>query len=297
MVRLANTRQLLLGLLAALVFVGTFAPLANAAENESITLSPTSKRYDVKAGTSITDELVVLNDGEVPFNFSVYANPYAVDPVTYNPDYSSTKANADVYRWVSFAKTDYRADVRETVKVPFTVNVPKTASPGGHYGVVFAEVQPNEDVEQTISRKKRVGMIIRVTVDGKVNLAGTTKSIETNWFQNKAPLTSNVTVENSGNTDFDTTVRYDVQDIFGNPRFQQTQSYVVFPETTRPIKVVWEDVPWLGLYKVNVAVTALDETTEHSSYVLMAPTWFVYTIIAIGGAGVFYGIRKAQRKK
>ena len=289
-------RHIALGLLAALVFVGSVSPLAYAA-NESITLSPTSKRYQVSAGGSISDELIILNDGDVAYDFTVYTTPYSVNPTTYDPDFATEKINADAYSWVSFTKSKYSAGVRDTIKIPFTVQVPANASPGGHYGVIFAEVQPAQGEDSTIARKKRVGMILQITVNGDVKLAGSVKDISTGWFQNQAPVTSKVSVENTGNTDFDVDTKYEIFDVLGNTRYKEEKKYAVYPDSTRPIELMWQEAPWIGLYKTKVSATVLDTTTTEEAYVLLAPTWFVYTIIAVCGAGVFYAIRRPTKKK
>jgi hypothetical protein len=281
------------------VLVSAVTPAAYADDpQESITLSPTNKRYEVDAGSTITDDFIILNDGQTAYDFTVYSNPYSVDATTYDPDYTNVPTNADAYTWVSFAKTTWHAGPRETIHVPFTLRVRPDAAPGGHYGVIFAEVQPAGSQQGiNLARKKRVGMILQVTVNGNVILKGETKNITTDWFQNQAPLTSSVSVENTGNTDFVAHITYDVADIFGTKKYSAAKDFTIFPKTTRPIEVGWDKAAWLGLYKTTVTSKVLDKTTSHQSYVLMAPTWFVYTVIAVCGAGVFYALRNARTKK
>lgn len=291
----------------ALVVAGTFlvasAPQAvHAADQvESITLSPTSKKYTFDPGSTKEDSFTILNDGEVAYDFLVYAEPYSLDPVTSQPIYQGSKAaNADANTWVSFAQTRWHIDPHQSVRVPFTIRVKDTASPGGHYGVIFAETQPQSSDTQGVSlgRKKRVGMIIYSTVTGDLKPAGAVKQIQIDGYQSQAPLEASVRIENTGNTDFFPTVSYRVEDVFGNTKYQTTSSdHIVLPGITRTIPMSWDQASWLGFYKVTVSTTVLGNTTTQSSYVFVAPQWFILLVVVLIAAGVVYAIRSHQTRR
>ena len=115
---------------------------ADTTDRSSIALSPVSQRFDVKAGESTGNTVVVINDGTVPATFLVYSRPYSVKNELYEPDFQSTNANTDVYQWIRFQKSAYVLAPGERVDVPYSMQVPATAAPGGHYGVIFVETQP-----------------------------------------------------------------------------------------------------------------------------------------------------------
>lgn len=262
---------------------------------ESIVLSPATQRLDrLPANTAKQGEFTVLNDGQHGYDFIVYSAPYWVKDIFYTPDFMADRPNADAHKWVSFSQTKWRVEPRQTVTVPYTITVPGNASPGGHYGVVFAEVQPSGAPGEAVARKKRVGMILYANVEGKVDIAGKTDSIEIGWFQNHAPLKATIDVSNSGNIDFEAKQSLTVADVFGRVVAKSEQEVVVLPDQPRRSVLEWKAAPWLGLFKVTVSSTTPDETTTKESYVLVAPVWFVVVVFVLVGAGVFYALRRKR---
>lgn len=285
----------------AVLLVSTPVQTARAADPvESITMSPTSKTYKVDPGQTFDDTLTVVNDGDTAYDFTVYAAPYSVNNSAYEPNFTSTVANADAYTWVQFKQVLWHAEAHETIKIPYTVYVSKKASPGGHYGVLFAETQPttSNDVAATLGRKKRVGAILYATVSGDVKLSGKVAGTKINWFQTGGSLTITSSVNNTGNSDFIATVTYQVMDIFGSVKYDFTGEYAVLPSTTRDIHLGWANTPWFGLYKVHVTTAFLDQKESAESYVLVMPMWLVWLIggVVLTG-GVYAGWRHFSRSR
>lgn len=276
------TTGLIAGLLFSVLTVGT--PMVDAATNEaeSITLSPVSRHYRLDPGTIKTDEMTVVNDGMTDYTFTVYAKPYSVNGVEYEPDFFTVRTNTDIEKWVSFAQTSYSIKAGQSLTIPFTITVPVDAVPGGHYGVVFAETQPAKGTGATsVQRKKRVGLLLYTTVNGDFETGGKFGVIRTPGLQFKAPLKSELSVEDTGDTDFAVRTVFQVADIFGNTKHREEKSYQLLPKTTRLIQLTWTKAPDFGLYKVTVSAELLDQTTTRTSYVLMAPIAF-YMVFAVG---------------
>lgn len=287
-------RSILAGLALCLVLVPSSAYADDPVE--SITLSPTSKTYHVNPGQTLQDTLTVLNDGQTPYTFTVYATPYSVASANYDdPNFSATKPNADAYTWIQFDTTTYRIEPRQTIKVPYTVKVKTNASPGGHYGAIFAEVQPDGTTNQQLARKKRVGSIIYATVSGDVKLAGNVVNTDTPWFQSIAPITSNISVKNTGNSDFAATIDYRVSDIFGNTKYNSQNDYEVLPSTSRNINPEWVGANWLGIYNVHVATTVLGKTISNNTIVLIAPVWLLLVLVVVVLTGIYYAFGKRRK--
>ena len=263
--------------MALLLCVGLMFNHSASALEESITLSPPSKHYDIKAGETKTDDLTVINYGDVGYDFIVYTAPYSVKDSSYTPDFIKQTDNGDAYKWIRFNKTRWHAEPKQTVKVPFTLTASKGAVAGGHYGVVFVETQPPAD-EQGVARKKRLAMILYTNVDGPTTTAGKVASISSPWFQTTPPLRSDVTVENTGKTDFTAKTKYVVKDLLGAVKYQNEKESVVLPETSRLIDHLWDRPTWVGVYKVHTEATVLGATTTKESFVIMAPKWLVFIL-------------------
>ena len=244
----------------------------HAAARESITLSPVSKHYQLKAGESIADELTIINDGDTTYDFTVYAQPYSVSGEDYQPDFFNERENTDIYKWVRPEKTQYRLAPGETIKVRYTLAVPSGARPGGHYGAIFAETQPAGSAEgNSVARKKRVGTILYATIEGQYRTGGSLKGISIPRLQLKTPLVTETRVENTGNTNFKVDLKLKVTDLFGGVKYIDTKAYEVLPETTRKMSLAWANAPSFGLFKVSVTTKFLDENVTKDGYVLVAP--------------------------
>src|SRR3989344_7920080 len=84
---------------AALLVAGVTLSVSAQQNRESITLSPAQRIVKVDAGAQHKDELTVVNDGTVAYDFVVYARPYSVKGSGYEQDFQTTPPNADVYSW------------------------------------------------------------------------------------------------------------------------------------------------------------------------------------------------------
>lgn len=277
------------GLVAAFCFFG-LVPLAYAAEEldrnadtlEEITMSPTTQKLEVDAGESYSSSFKVVNNGKTDYTFTVYARPFSVEGEGYATDYSSDSNRADAYQWVQFDITESALKPGETEEVTYTVRVPQGASIGGHYAVLFAETQPDEDdaAGSQIIRKKRVGMILRVNVGDDLRESGLVLESSLPFLQFRAPMTSSLRVRNSGNVDFEVKSTINVTDVFGNLKYSATKpDTTVYPDTIRRIEQNWEDVAWLGLYRVDLGATYLDKEYSRSRYVLVVPRWLLALIV------------------
>lgn len=289
---ITGKRQLFTGLATGLfVAIAVVLPVfaADGTTVESITLSPVNKHYELRAGETKTDELTIINDGKVAYDFIVYAKPYSVTSENYDPDFSTQATNADAYRWVEFGTVKYRLQAGESTKVPYTITVPANATPGGHYGVLFAETQPqNTTGGNAVVRKKRVGSILYATVKGTYETGGQFGGANIPFLQLQAPLKVTTTTSNTGNTDFINSVSVKVTDLFGNLKYETEKDYAVLPQTSRKMSLEWTTAPMFGLYKVEVTSSFLDQKHSPSQFVLMVPGWALGVLGFVIVGGIIY---------
>ena len=291
-----SARKLVAAMVVGLL-LSTIAPSAlYAAEpREEITMSPAVTKLSGEVGQSKKGSFKVVNTGEVAFDYTVYARPYSVDTEAYNPNYSDTPERSNLYRWVQFDKTTGSLQPGQTDEINYSVLVPQSASPGGHYGVLFAETVPAKSQKGVVVRTKRVGSVVRITVKGDVKRAGKISSIDVPWLQLKTPLEANARIENSGNVDFDASSTTLVETIFGREVFKSDNSHVVFPGKPRTISTEWDGASGIGLYKVSYSVSAVDDQQSATSYVLMLPRTLLLVMASLILAGGMYAAYRRRR--
>lgn len=296
-------RGVMAGLLGGLLIASGLLSLpAHAAVDpttESIALSPFSKRYEVDAGSTLNDSFKIINDGAIAYDFITYARPYAIINSDYlNPNYGDIAGkviNADAYKWVQFAQGSYHLNPGQSVDVSYTLRIPAGATPGGHYGVMFAETQVSTtDGAAAIGRNKRVGEVLYLTVKGTFTNGAEVSSASTPFVQLAPPLASNTSIKNTGNSDFLATVSYKVSDIFGNQKYFEQKDYAVLPDSTRAITMQWTSSPSFGLFQTEVRAKALDKDVYTKSYVLMAPFWFYGVVAVMAVGGVIYALARRR---
>lgn len=277
----------------------TDAQSGSSTARESITMSPTSRNYTVNAGAVTNDKLTIVNDGTTDYDFLMYARPYSIVDNQYDkPDFTNAAPNADLYGWVQFPQTKYHIKAGTSVEVPFTVRIPATAAPGGHYGVVFAEVQPvaQQSSGNSVLRKKRVGSIIYATVNGAVKKEGNSVSITIPSWQQQAPLQATTVVRNSGNVHFADKVTVTVRDVLGNVKYRSAKDFQVLPDTSRTIVSSWDRAPWFGLYKVKVEQEFLGKKEQSEGYVLMMPRFLPFVLLTVVIIGGLYASLRRHKK-
>lgn len=296
-------KKFILTLLVAVAFVvgsaNTSVQAQAPTEAESITLSPVSTRFTINAGERRTGELTVVNDGRADYDFLVYSRPYWVENETYKPVFTKGSVQSDAYQWVRFPQTKFFAKAGQTVKVPYTIDVPATAAPGGHYGVIFAETQPATSTDQgnSVVRKKRVGMIVYASVNGQVVTKGSPLSNTADFWQTRSPLTATATAKNEGNVDYLDKVTFAVKDVFGNVKYTFVKEYPVLPQTTRVIQLEWPQSPWFGLFRVDIEQQLLDQDLKTSHYVLMMPRLLPIVLLVLLFIGGGYALYRHRKKK
>lgn len=262
----------------------------------SITMSPATSRLNLEAGKTYESNITIVNDGQKDYDFLVYTAPYSMNTETYDaPDFLTKKPRSDLYSWLTLPQKKYFIKGGKKVEVPYTITVPTNTSPGGHYGVIFAEIQPSKEEQEMVSaanqvnRKKRVGTIFYSTVSGTVIRKGQLQETVIQSWQYASPLTVAQRVKNVGNTDFDVRYGLVIEDVFGRKKYQKENTFVVLPETTRLVQLQWEKSIWYGLYKVKTTTQFLNKKYSHEQYVLLLPIWMSFMIV-VTGFGLVYAI-------
>lgn len=268
----------------------------------SVTLSPSTTKLSLQPGEKYDGMLSIINSGKSGYDFKVYTAPYSMNIETYDkPDFLTKKPRSDLYSWLTLSKDRFHLDSAKKITIPYTLTVPEKASPGGHYGVVFIEVLPTQNEQEAtqpgnrIDRKKRLGTIFYTTVQGEVVRKGSVGASIISWWQYAPPLASERRIKNIGNTDFDITYAMTVKDVFGNKKFQSTKIFPILPDTSRLVRLEWNESVWYGLYHVDTRTEFLGRTYLASQYVLLLPMWLAFIISVLLMGGIYALARRYRR--
>lgn len=298
---LITNRQVIRLVILAVAFFGIITAPNSAHAQEasvdtaSIALTPVIQKSVVKAGSTTSNKIKVINNGTTTYTFTVYSRPFSVKNEQYDPQFEIATGNSDIYQWITFAQSSYTLNPGERVEVPYTIYTPVNAAPGGHYGVIFAETVAETDSNDSVQRKKRIGSIVASTVEGDVTRQGKLLDSSSAFWQTTPPLTATNRIQNTGNTDFSATVLTSVKDLFGSEKHRETKDYVIYPGTVRKVVFSWSQSPWFGIFKLEQKVTILEKTESSTKYVLVVPRWLLVVLIITTVASAGYMILRHRR--
>ena len=138
----------------------------------------------------------------------------------------------------------------------FSVDVPKNADPGTHYGVLLVSTAPaSEGAGAAIQAK--IGPIILVKVSGITQERLSLETLDTPKFLDSPPISIEARFKNEGTVHEAPQGAIEVRNIFGSLVATGTlPERNVLPAATRRIETeVSSDGFWFGRYEISVSVT------------------------------------------
>lgn len=177
--------------------------LANAqgTNGTNITTSPVSASLTGIPGSSVSTTLQVQNNEPTPVRINVQLETFKAYGASGQAQIYPAPANADFMKWVSFSQTTFVAQPNLWVPVTMTINLPKYASLGYYYAVVF------KPQVATVSAKNnsiiKSGNAILVLLDAKTANANPqlqlASFVATKKLFEYLPVSFSINVRNSGN--------------------------------------------------------------------------------------------------
>lgn len=183
---------------------------------------------------------------------------------------------------------------REIKTMTATITVPKDASPGGHYGVVrFTSTPPNVEGGSGVSLAASIGVLVLLTVSGKVTEGLTVQSLsvshkgKSGTFFESGPLQFEEKIKNTGNVHLQPTGQVTITDMFGK-KFAAVNVNLppgnVLPQSTRAFrqpldKAVIGNKRLFGKYTAKLSVTYGSDKKKLESSIVF---WVIpYKLVAL----------------
>lgn len=267
-----------------------------------ITMSPAKDRIEIKAGETTSSKFKILNTGQKPFKFKVYASPYHITNANYESEYETETPMNQISRWIKFDQTEFALEPDQEVEVAYKVETPADIPDGAQYAVIFAETEPEESEGQQVVSNKRLGMLVYARGDGESKMSGESALSKIGFWQLGQGLKFEPEVKNTGNTDFAATVRFKAKSLFGKEEIiaepNNLQEIDIIPDTTRALSFEWEETPTFGLVKLTTEIKYLDKTDIHENWVLfMSPLAVVIALLIVAAIIIrmLYGKKKKPR--
>ncbi len=203
----------LLTLLAALAFAGTSTGQARAAEGEVTWTVRTAANgfgddrpsfsYGVNPGGKVEDAMVVANHGTDPLRLAVYAADGYTTEKGQLDLLTQEKRSPSIGTWVHATGDSVEIAPGKSAEIPFTVEVPRNATPGDYVGGILTSLKQPGDTEG-IAVDRRLGIRIKLRVSGALRPALAVEDLHVGYEGSANPFaqgdaTVTYTLHNTGN--------------------------------------------------------------------------------------------------
>ncbi|MCW2749014.1 MAG: hypothetical protein JWR83_124 [Aeromicrobium sp.] len=159
--------------------------------------------YTANPGSEIKDALMVVNHGKETINLAVYAaDGFTTDAGQLDLETKDTKPKA-VGAWLHTDQSSVKIKPGKTVKVSFTIDLPKNATPGDHMGGIVTSLT-RADAAEGINVDRRLAIRVRLRVGGDLKPVLAVENLHVNYGGTLNPFgkgdaTVTYTIHNTGN--------------------------------------------------------------------------------------------------
>lgn len=216
----------------------------------ALSLSPVRIEISGNPGETVTKEMVVTNESE---GNSVYYSSYSnfeASGDTGSPSFVEPKN--DIGTWMSTtASIDLKA--KEAKTISFSIEIPKDAEPGGHFGAIFWGTNPNGG-SSGVAVGSKTGILVLLSVNGDVKEDGGLvdfKIKDNKIFYNTLPVSFTYRFRNDGGDRIKPVGKIVMHDLFYIPEDKIDANLGggnVLPSSTRRFNVDWVKNPRLKDY-------------------------------------------------
>ena len=195
-------------------------------------------------------------------------------------DEDTEKTGYEVTEWIDIQTSEITLGPGQSGNIAFTMSVPEDATPGSHFGGVFASIEPPRLRSIGAAVGYEVATIISMRVAGDAVENARIRSFATdNYIYGSSLVDFNARVENLGNVLIRPVGPLEINNMFGKRvallTFNDTKAGV-FPESTRDFVLTWEsENPGFGRYEAILSMAYGGSDTGQKTISSTATFWIL----------------------
>lgn len=258
--------------------------------SQTLSVSPTLIQISVTPGQGWNSELRVFNvnnyDLEIfpqVVNFAPSGEAGQGEMIPINSAENQGKTLAE---WVDISSSSIIIPRQQTATLPFTVNIPIDAAPGGHYAAILIGTRPsqNEKDKSQVLTTQYVTSLLFTKVAGDVVESGLIREFNSSfWFVSKPEVSFSLRFENKGNVHLQPQGDIQIYNMWGSERGSipvnyQTHFGNVLPKSIRKFDFTWSSENSLldsGRYK---AILTLGYGEQEKKFVTSTTYFWIIPI-------------------
>jgi hypothetical protein len=233
-----------------------------------IKISPTRYEELVDPGEILQRQITVTNAGNVEKQMFVYLRDFKAEDETGEPTLIApgTEDGAYLASWINIATDGIDFKPGEEKVIPFTINVPANAGPGGYYGAIYLGTEPprinvnSADKGAGMAIAQQAGSLILLQIKGAADERAEIREFNTEKDLYGTPFNINFTtrIENLGNVHVKPNGLISIKNMLGREvasiRVNEKGGNVL-PKSIRRFVVPWQGKMGFGRYKASLGIT------------------------------------------
>jgi len=291
----------------------------------AVTLSPTRFELQGNPGDVLEYEISIINESQKTEIYYVSYSNFEAQGESGDPAF--TPGTDGLSTWIKMNDTTVGVGPQEEKKVPFKINIPKDATPGGHFAVVFFGNQPPSLDGRAVGVGSQAGVLMLLSVGGDVKQEAGVYDFNTfkkQFFFKTLPVNFEYRLKNDGgdrvkpdgkirihNTLFIPTKSIDANTTSGNVLPNSTRKYNStwveyerLPDYLAPngfLARFWDNVVYewknfaLGFYTANLRVEYGIAKTSDWTFFFVFP-WELTIVLIIVLSQVYFVGKKLIKK-
>ncbi|MAZ30325.1 hypothetical protein CL655_03515 [bacterium] len=252
------------------------------AQNAGLSLTPSIIEEPAEPGEALTSAVEVENLSPNAETYYLFARDIEGVAENGRPMYVSdgfVPTDYNLSQWIALSRTEVELQPGERVSVPFIINVPEDAAPGGHFAGIFGSLEaPDANVEGVgAGVGYRVGNIINIRVAGDITEEAQIRTFQTDkLIYGEKDVTFTARVENLGNVLVRPTGPLKITNMLGDTVAEIVMNDSrsgVFPQSIRPVTAEWQE-NGLGFGRYVAEVAMVYGVPGEAQYTMSANTTF-----------------------
>lgn len=290
-----NTTQQFISLFILFCILGTVFPLpahAQSPDSLSLTITPPLFQLTIGPGESWASTIKVVNSNS--YDVTLYSSVMnfssegengqgRLTPVIRKESGENSNTLAE---WIQVSAEPFLVPKEKSYEVPFSIQIPKDAPPGGHYAAVLIGTEPLtggvEGAAMTVS--SQISSLFFVRIKGDTKESGRIQSLKAEhyfYFHQNPEVKLSLQFKNDGNVHLQPKGEIDIFSMWGKkmasiPVNQKTSFGNVLPNSTRTYEFIWqadESILDFGFYKAIATITFGED--EHQNEDITTSFWIV----------------------
>ena len=261
----------------------------------SLSISPTLFEISASPAQSWSSNLRVINSN--PFEIRVFTDVVNFVPQgesgqgTFVPVFAEESEGQSMAEWISLAATEYVVPAEQSAQIPFTIEVPEDAAPGGHFAAILigTKAQRSTTGEPNVETSQVVSSLLFLRVAGDIVEDGSIREFSSERAVYEAPeVTFDLRFENKGNVHLQPQGDIKIVNMWGQERGvipvnRQSLFGNVLPESIRKYRFTWSGEWSLADIGRYTAIATLAYGADERQFVTGQANFWVIPWKVLGG--------------